>query len=125
MAADGAGGPVRQGIAMRECKSCGHVVFPPRPLCPRCGAWDWKPRVAERGVVEAVTRRGENQLASVRTDAGPTVTALAPGRDLDVGARVRLESGVGAGRAGAGLQARALRLDRVTVGRSPPAAPRA
>jgi uncharacterized OB-fold protein len=125
MPAGGAGGRAGPGIAMRECRSCGHVVFPPRPLCPRCGAWDWKLRMAERGVVEAVTRRGENQLASVRTDPGPTVTALAPGNDLEVGARVGLESGVGAGRAGTGLQARAVRLDRVTVGCSPPAAPRA
>jgi uncharacterized OB-fold protein len=98
---------------MRECRSCGHVVFPPRPLCPRCGAWDWKPRVAERGVVEAVTRRGDTQMASVRTDDGPTVTVLAPGQDLEVGARVRLESRFGVGRASAGVQARALRLGQL------------
>jgi uncharacterized OB-fold protein len=101
----------RPGIAMRECRRCGNVVFPPRPLCPLCGAWDWKARVAERGVVEVVTRRGDNQLASVRTDDGPTVTALAPGRDLEVGARVRLESRLGVGAGGAGVQVRALRLD--------------
>ena len=110
---------------MRECRRCGHVVFPPRPLCPRCGAWDWKPRLAERGVVETITRSGENELASVRTDDGPTITALAPGRDLEAGARVRLEARVSAGRTGPGVQARALRLDGVRVGRSPPAAPRA
>ncbi|HEX2125101.1 MAG TPA: zinc ribbon domain-containing protein [Thermoleophilaceae bacterium] len=106
-------GESRRGIATRECRRCGHVVFPPRPLCPRCGAWDWMPRVAEHGVVEAVTRRGENELAAVRTDDGPTVTALAPGRDLEVGARVRLESRVGSRRTGAAVQVRALRLDGV------------
>jgi uncharacterized OB-fold protein len=113
MPAAGGSARARPGIAMRECRSCGHVVFPPRPLCPRCGAWDWNRRVGERGVVEDVTRRGENELVSVRTDDGPTITALAPGQDLEVGARVRLESRAGAGRARAGLQARALRVDEV------------
>jgi uncharacterized OB-fold protein len=93
---------------MRECRRCGHVVFPSRPLCPRCGAWDWKPRVAARGVVEAVTRVGRNELASVRTDEGPTVTALAPEQNLSIGARVRLESRVR--RARDGVQVRALRI---------------
>jgi uncharacterized OB-fold protein len=101
------------GIPMRECRRCGHVVFPPRPLCPRCGAWDWKSRVAEGGVVEAVTRRGENELAAVRTDDGPTVTAVAAGRDIEPGDRVRLESRVGLGRGGAAMQVRALRVDDV------------
>jgi uncharacterized protein len=102
----------RPGVAMRECRGCGHVVFPPRPLCPRCGAWNWKPRVAERGVVEAVTLSSQNQLASVRTDDGPTVTVLAPERNLDVGVRVRLESLPGVGQ-GVGLQVRGLRVDDV------------
>jgi uncharacterized OB-fold protein len=101
----------RPGVAMRECRRCGHVVFPPRPLCPRCAAWNWKPRVAERGVVEAVTLSGQNQLASVRTDDGPTVTAVAPEQNLHAGVRVRLESGLSVGGRGTGLQARALKLD--------------
>lgn len=75
--------------------------------------------------METVTRSGENELASVRTDEGPTITALAPERDLEVGARVRLEARVSAGRTGAGVQARALRVDGVRVSRSPPAAPQA
>jgi uncharacterized OB-fold protein len=95
---------------MRECRSCGHVVFPPRPLCPRCGAWSWKVRVAQHGVTEAVTWRGRTQLVSVRTDDGPTVTALAPKGDLAVGTQVRLESET---RDNDRLQARARRLPEV------------
>jgi uncharacterized OB-fold protein len=106
----GARGRAKPGIEMRECRRCGHVVFPPRPLCPQCGVWDWKPRVAERGVVEAVTRRGKHELASVLTDDGPTVTALGPCQDLEVGVRVRLESRAGVGPSGSGLQVRAVRL---------------
>jgi len=82
------------------------VVFPPRPLCPSCGAWDWKERLVERGVVEAVTWRESGQLASVRTEAGPVVTAVAPGGALAVGTEVALESRVGVGVSGDGVQAR-------------------
>jgi rubredoxin-like zinc ribbon protein len=104
----GGSGTARPGLAMRECRACGQVVFPPRPLCPRCGAWRWKVRVAERGVIVAVTRRGEMQLVSVRTDDGPTVTAVAPEGDLAVRTRVLLESeGLSDGR----LRVRALRRD--------------
>jgi uncharacterized OB-fold protein len=91
---------------MRECRRCAHVVFPPRPLCPSCGAWDWKELLAEWGVVEAVTRRGGVQLASVRTEAGPVVTAVAPSPALAVGTQVALESRVGVGVSGEGVQAR-------------------
>jgi carnitine-CoA ligase len=80
------------GLLMWECDRCGHVVFPARPLCPRCGAWDWKRRLARGGVVDAVTSRGDVQLASVRSDAGPSVTVLAPDGDLEAGMEVALES---------------------------------
>jgi hypothetical protein len=63
-------------------------------------------------VVEAVTLSSQNQLASVRTDDGPTVTVLAPEGNLDVGVRVRLESRPGVGQ-GVGLQVRGLRVDDV------------
>jgi len=101
-------GEASRGVAMRECRNCGHVVFPPRALCPGCGAWDWKPRRVECGVVEAVTRAGGNELASVRTDAGPVVTALVIGQGVESQARVRLESRVAAGRGGPGVQVCAL-----------------
>jgi hypothetical protein len=93
---------------MRECRACGQVVFPPRPLCPRCGAWSWKGRVVEHGVTEALTWRGGTQLVSVRTDDGPPVTALSPEGDLAIGRRVRLESEE---HDGGRLQVRALRLE--------------
>jgi uncharacterized OB-fold protein len=75
-----------------ECGRCGHVVFPARLWCPRCGASDWRPREPGAGIVEEVTivRRAPGGLAapvrlgSVRLDAGPLVTA-------------RLDPGVGAG----------------------------
>jgi uncharacterized OB-fold protein len=31
----------REGeLRMQRCKPCGHVRFPPRPLCPRCQSFD-------------------------------------------------------------------------------------
>ena len=96
------------GLVMSECCSCGKVVFPLRALCPRCGASDWGERLAERGVVEAVTWRGERQLVSVRTEAGPVVTAVAPGGDLTPGLEAALESRPGTGPA---VQVRARLFD--------------
>jgi uncharacterized OB-fold protein len=93
---------------MSECRSCGKVVFPPRSLCPRCGASDWAERLAEQGVVEAVTWRGERQLVSVRTAAGPVVTAVAPDGDLTPGLEAALES---RRTAGAAVQVRARPFD--------------
>ncbi|MFM0547021.1 OB-fold domain-containing protein [Paraburkholderia strydomiana] len=67
-----------------QCKQCGATVFPARYLCFECGGGDWRERVAERGTVSewtTVRRRvgaqdGEDVLlASVNTDAGPTVIA--------------------------------------------------
>jgi uncharacterized OB-fold protein len=79
------------GAPLARCRACGHVVFPYRPLCPRCGARDWRKEIATVGVVEAVTRRtprlkrrqtplgnwveqAEVYIASVRTEQGPLVT---------------------------------------------------
>jgi uncharacterized protein len=94
-------------VPMTECRRCGRVVFPPRPLCPNCGAWDWQERLVERGIVEAVTWRETRQLASVRTEAGPVVTAAAPGGDLEAGAEVALDSRDGGG----AVDARSARFD--------------
>jgi uncharacterized OB-fold protein len=99
---------VNPGAVMSECRRCGKVIFPPRALCPRCGASDWSDRLVERGVVEAVTWRGQRQLASIRTEAGPVVTAVAPTGDLAPGLEVALESQLGAG---AAVQVRARLFD--------------
>jgi uncharacterized protein len=100
---------VSEGIPMRRCETCGHVVFPPRPLCPRCGGSDWRRVLAHRGVVEEVTSRrpramrrqtplghwidrSDIQLVSVRSELGPVVTALGPDAPLAPGTEVELES---------------------------------
>jgi uncharacterized OB-fold protein len=97
------------GIPMARCETCGHVVFPPRPLCPRCGGATWRRALARRGVVEEVTfrrprtmrrqtplgdwiERSNIQLAAVRADLGPVITVLGPDGDLAPGMEVELES---------------------------------
>ena len=96
-----------EGLIMQSCAGCGQVVFPPRPLCPRCGSGDWRPAVGRTGVVAEVTWRtsraspgagptgdpvsGERvQLAAVRSDLGPLVTAVGPAGDLEPGMTVEL-----------------------------------
>jgi uncharacterized OB-fold protein len=95
-----------EGVVMRECRQCGKVIFPPRQLCPRCGAWDWKRTLAMTGVVDRVTwrrprrqtptghwiERANIQLAWVRSDLGPHVTVLAPDGNLERGITVDLAS---------------------------------
>jgi uncharacterized OB-fold protein len=80
------------GVPMRRCGSCGHVVFPPRPLCPSCGASSWSEAVARTGVVEEVTvrRAAGVTLASVRSDLGPVLTTRWPGGELPEGTAVEL-----------------------------------
>jgi len=34
-----------------RCRSCGAVLYPPRPLCPRCGGELEEVKLPERGVV--------------------------------------------------------------------------
>lgn len=82
-------------FTVRACEACGHAVYPPRILCPRCGGAAWKRRLAESGVVEEVTVRRPvlkrrqlpwgnwldqeaTRLASIKTDAGPRIVARVP-----------------------------------------------
>jgi len=57
------------------CRACGHALWPPRPVCPRCGGTEFAPLPASGGVVEETTLAGETALASVRSSAGPVVIA--------------------------------------------------
>lgn len=64
-----------RGITTWQCSGCGHVIFPRRPVCPRCHGRAFEPVVAENAVVERVTavERAEVTLASLCTETGPTV----------------------------------------------------
>ena len=75
------------------CTACGHVVYPARLLCPQCSSSSWRSVPLDRGVVEETTERRRRvredrrephgewgrvervALASVRTEAGPILTA--------------------------------------------------
>ncbi|MGH2851430.1 MAG: zinc ribbon domain-containing protein [Solirubrobacteraceae bacterium] len=71
------------------CTACAHALWPPRPVCPRCGSTRFAPRAAARGSVEEVTETGEGAFASVRTDAGPVVIVRLAG-EAAAGAAVEL-----------------------------------
>jgi uncharacterized OB-fold protein len=64
-----------------RCQGCEHAIFPPRPICPRCGRRTWRLEMARSGTVEYDTSRVDAEtgeavrLAEVRLDAGPLVTA--------------------------------------------------
>jgi uncharacterized OB-fold protein len=67
-------------LLVMRCTRCGHVSWPPRLLCPACGATDFEQVVAGPGVVrqrtDTQTPTGEPvALATVLLDAGPWVVA--------------------------------------------------
>lgn len=78
------------------CSKCGLKLFPSRYLCPRCGNDSWFEEPAEWGTVSAMTVErdlkgtfGDRMLASIETQAGPTVIAqLEAG--CDIGQKVEL-----------------------------------
>jgi uncharacterized OB-fold protein len=67
------------------CTTCGHVEFPRRLLCPRCGTAMFHEIDGSEGHVEETTvlrhragggeAPGDQRLATVRTTAGPRVIA--------------------------------------------------
>ncbi|MGI9557179.1 MAG: hypothetical protein ACR2N5_04475 [Solirubrobacterales bacterium] len=96
-----------------RCLGCGHVAYPKRLACKRCGGDRWAEEDAARGVVEESTVRRHRtyeekrnligdwlerrpvHLVSVRTSAGPVVTARVQ-EELTRGAEVRLWASSGA-----------------------------
>lgn len=81
---------VSAAFTVDACERCGHLLYPPRILCPVCAGSRFERRLADTGVVEEVTTRrpvakrrqlpwgnwldqSETRLATVRTDAGPRV----------------------------------------------------
>lgn len=82
-------------FAAAECAGCGHAVYPPRWLCPRCHGSQWR-AVAVRGATlqeftrVAVPSGGEALLGTLRTDAGPIVVARLVGAVHAAGQRYAL-----------------------------------
>jgi uncharacterized OB-fold protein len=93
-------------FTVSECRSCGYVAYPPRILCPRCAANDWKKRITDQGVVTEITVRRpvfkrrqlpwgnwldqeETRLAVVQSDAGVRIVARVPD-GVEIGDRVKL-----------------------------------
>lgn len=91
-----------------ECAACGHLLYPPRILCPVCASSRFRRHLADTGIAEEVTTRrpvfkrrqlpwgnwldqSETHLASIKTDAGPRVIARVP-PDLRPGDRVILRA---------------------------------
>lgn len=87
------------GVPVSVCAACGHMVFPARLLCPRCGGGEWENRELVEAVVEdaTVVRRAPGGpppapvlLGTVRLEGGLLVVArFEPG--VEEGASVRLE----------------------------------
>jgi carnitine-CoA ligase len=66
------------GVVMSCCRHCGCVHFPRRLACPSCHSGDLASAAARHGRVEQVTLSGQQVIASVRSDLGPTVIASFP-----------------------------------------------
>jgi uncharacterized OB-fold protein len=90
---------VSGGVPVWRCFACGHVVFPARLLCPRCGAAEWESREVEEGVVDGATvvRRAPGgsspvpvPLGTVRLEGGVVVVARLEA-EIEEGRSVRLE----------------------------------
>lgn len=73
------------------CGACRRAVFPPRALCPGCGALAWIQGAASEGVAEQITEHAGVLIASVRSDLGPIVIARVAG-DVAPGETVALDA---------------------------------
>jgi len=82
-----------------ECKGCGRLMLPPRPICNRCGSMDleWK-SFSGGGVVAAKTviavpltrfqERCPYGVVIVTLDEGVSVSGLLFDENVDIGSRV-------------------------------------
>ena len=82
-----------------ECKSCGHLMLPPRPLCNKCGSMDlrWrqymgKGAVAAKTVIAVPLTRFQDRcpygVVIVTLDEGVSISGLLLDENIDVGSRV-------------------------------------
>jgi uncharacterized OB-fold protein len=58
-------------VGIPVCTSCGAAVFPPRALCPRCAAREWRLESVDRSTIVGVTAGEGTRVASVQTPLGP------------------------------------------------------
>jgi len=90
---------MNEELAGVECKSCGYLMLPPRPICNRCGSMDlgWR-RCDGGGVVAAKTviavpltrfqERCPYGVVIVTLDEGVSVSGLLLDENVEVGSRV-------------------------------------
>lgn len=91
---------VKEPFVVPTCTACGCTAFPPRALCPHCGAGGWRGTVVRAGLLENATvlRRvagvaglREVSLGVVLIGSGVRVLARlrgAPRRGSRIGLRV-------------------------------------
>jgi uncharacterized protein len=89
----------RHELLVQRCDSCGHLVFPPAPLCPRCRhtelswvglsgkgkVWSWT--VFHKAYFPGFADEMPYAVAIVELDEGPRVWTQVAGvsnKDLDV-----------------------------------------
>jgi hypothetical protein len=90
---------VNERLTVPVCVACDRALWPPRPVCPFCGAVEFAQRDAGEGIVEEATRHAGVALASVRCAAGPVVIARLEGEALaGAGVALRREDAPGGGR---------------------------
>jgi len=97
--------PQRYRLEAGTCKNCGHVSFPPRLVCPRCGGREFAPHTLA-GAGELVTYTVIRVAPGSFEDQAPYAVGIAALEDgvkltaqvvdcdfsaLKVGMRVRLE----------------------------------
>lgn len=85
-----------EDLQVPACVSCGHAVWPPRLLCPRCHGDRFELQDGSAGTLEDITEldgQERVQLGTVRLAAGPVVVARCEGAARGERVRLRLENG--------------------------------